>query len=249
MRTRLSWRGVPAVLLLVAFAVGGTAHEVFATSAVSESPNYQMTESTFGSSSADEACSGEYCAKATIGDMAVGQGASANTAANFGTLTPDEPTLEVIVESGESNLGTLETNKTATKTMGIKVRSYLSNGYQLQIVGEPPKYGGHTLNAPAVPTASQPGTEQFGINLAANSTPNIGASPVQVPSAQISFGEAEPSYRTPNLFKFNSGDVVASSTKESGRTDYTVSMIINVSNKTPAGHFSGDFSAVVIPIF
>lgn len=237
------------MLLLVAFAMGGTAHEVLATAAVSESPNYQMTESTFGSSAADEACSGEYCAKATIGDMAVGQSASTNSAANFGTLTPDEPTLEVIVEPGESNLGILETNKTATKTMGIKVRSYLSNGYQLQIVGDPPRYGNHTLNTSAVPTASQPGTEQFGINLAANSTPNIGASPVQVPSAQLSFGEAESAYRTPNLFKFNSGDVVASSTRESGRTDYTVSMIINVSNSTPAGRFSGDFSAVVIPIF
>jgi hypothetical protein len=234
------------MLLAAAIAFGGmpAVHAVTSTS-----PNYQMTESQFGSSSADESCSGEYCARASIGDPAIGESKSPNATANFGPVTPDEPLLEVIVEPGESHLGFLETNKTATKTMGIKVRSYMSNGYMLQIVGTPPKYKDHTLATSATPVASQQGKEQFGINLVANTTPTIGASPAQVPSNELSFGEVEPAYRTPNLFKYNSGDVVARSTKESGRTDYTVSMIINVSNSTPAGRYNGDFSAVVIPVY
>lgn len=246
MQRQALWDRVFVALLVAAIAIGAAPAVQAVTST---SPNYQMTESQFGSSTADESCSDNLCARATIGDPAAGVSKAPASTASFGTVTPDEPTLEVIVEAGESHLGYLETSKTATASSSIKVRSYLSNGYMLQIIGTPPKIANHTLSSPATPTASTPGKEQFGINLVANTTPNIGASPVQVPSDQTSFGTVEPAYRTPNLFKFNSGDVVARSDKESGRTDYTISMIINVSNSTPAGHYSSDFSAVVIPVY
>lgn len=246
MQRQTLWDRVLLVLLVGVVAVGGAPAVQAVTST---SPNYQMTESQFGSSTAEESCAGDICARATIGDPAAGVSKAPTSTASFGTVTPDEPTLQVIVAAGESHLGYLETNQTATTTSTVKVRSYLSNGYMLQIIGSPPKIGNYTMKSPAVPTASTPGKEQFGINLAANTTPNIGASPVQVPSDQTSFGTVEPAYRTPNLFKFNSGDVVARSDKESGQTDYTISMIINVSNSTPAGHYSSDFSAVVIPVF
>jgi hypothetical protein len=71
----------------------------------------------------------------------------------------------------------------------------------------------------------------------------------QVPSDSLSFGEVAPDYQTANLFKYVNGDMIASSAVETGRTDYTVSMIVNISNKTPAGHYSGDYSAIVIPRF
>ena len=244
MRKRRLWHYSALILLVVSlFGVGtGTA---FAQT--SNSSNYQVSETQFGGGSSLESCSGQYCARASIGNIAGGTSKSAESTAAFGSVTPDEPLLEVIVEPGESNLGVLTTEKTASKTTKIKIRSYLSDGYMLQIVGNPPKYGNHTLNTLSTPSASKPGTEQFGINLAKNTTPDVGAAPLQVPSAQMSFGAATDDYKTPNLFKYNSGDVVARSATESGQTDYTVSMIINVSESTPAGHFSSDFSAVVIP--
>jgi hypothetical protein len=70
-----------------------------------------------------------------------------------------------------------------------------------------------------------------------------------VPADTVTFGVVDEDYNTPNSFKFTSGDVVARSQAETGRTDYTISMIVNISNSTPAGHYSGDFSAVVIPDF
>lgn len=231
---------VVAALLLCA------APDVYATVS-SESQNYHMTEMQFGSSTNTESCSDQYCAQASIGDLATGESQSENTAATFGSNTPREPLIEVIVDPGVTDLGILETTKTATKTMIVRVKSYMSDGYMLQITGTPPTYDGHTLDTPAVPTSSTPGVEQFAINVAANTTPNVGATPVQVPSDDMSFGEVEADYATPNKFMYNSGDVVARSVTESGRTDYTISMIINVSSKTPAGHFVGDFSAVVIP--
>lgn len=237
---------VTPVLLTGLIISGGTGTAAYA---VSSSNNYQVTETEFGSGSTQQNCSGQYCAQASIGDMSAGRSASPGGSATFGSITSSDPLLEVIIDPGQSNLGILTTEATATKTMTVRVRSYLSGGYVLQIIGDPPKFANHTLRTPTTPTASSPGTEQFAINAAANSTPNIGANPVQVPSDQTSFGVVEDAYHLPNLFKYVSGDVVARSLTESGRTDYTISMIVNVSNSTPAGHFAADFAAVVVPVY
>ncbi len=228
--------------------VGGST-ATFAVSSTSNSENYEMTEMQFGAGSSLESCSESYCARASIGDIAGGISKAGESSAAFGPITPEEPLLEVIVDPGDSNLGVLTTEKTATKTTTVRIRSYLSEGYTLQLTGTPPKYKDHTLATPTTPTESRPGTEQFGINVAANTSPQVGTNPVQVPSDQISFGQAMPDYMTPNFFKYVSGDVIARSQTESGRTDYTISMIVNVSNKTPAGNFNGEFSAVVIPVY
>lgn len=232
--------------LLAVVIVGIQANTVAAET--SKSDNYQTTDTQFGPISGTQNCSTAYCAQASIGDMSAGGSKSVTgSSAKFGSVTDANPLLEVIVDPGTSELGTLTTERTATKTMTVRIRSYLSDGYMLQIIGDPPKYGGHKLATPSTPVASAPGTEQFAINAVANTTPNVGAGPVQVPSSEFSFGVVNDGYKTPNLFKYTSGDVVAHSTTESGQTDYTISMIINISNATPAGHFSGDFSAVVIP--
>ena len=217
--------------------------------ALSSSNSYQVTETEFGAGSSAQTCSGQYCSQTSIGDMTAGNANSATYATKFGTITNSEPLLEVIVEPGNSDLGVLTTEQTATKTTIVRIRNYLSGGYTLQIVGDPPKVGGHTLKTPSTPTASAPGTEQFGINAVANTTPSVGTNPEQVPSGQISFGSVDDNFNTPNMFMYTSGNRVAYSNTESGRTDYTISMIVNISNLTPAGHYSGDYAAVVIPVY
>lgn len=246
MQKRRLWRYTKFLLLAVLLASGGfsTAHAV-----TSSSNNYQVTETQFGATSSEPTCSGQYCAQVSIGNMAGGSSASAHNSAVFGAITNSDPLLEVIITPGQSNLGVLTTEKTATTTTSVQVRNYLSGGYTLQITGTPPIYNGHTLATPSVPTASIHGTEQFGINAVANTTPSVGADPVQVPSNQTSFGVANSGYNTANLFQYTSGDVVAHSNTSSGQTSYTISMIMNISNATPAGHYSSDFSAVVVPSY
>lgn len=234
-------------MLIAAFVVGTSPNVVFATT--SSSNNYQVTETEFGATSSAQNCSGQYCARASIGDMSGEDGKSATYSAKFGSITDSNPLLEVIVDTGESDLGVLTTEKTATKTMIVRVRNYLSDGYTLQIVGNAPKFAGHTLKTPTTPTASAAGTEQFAINASANTTPNVGAGPVQVPSSQMSFGLVNANYSVPNMFKYTSGEVVAHSNSSSGQTDYTISMIVNISNATPAGHYAGDFAAIVVPVY
>ncbi|HMI09650.1 MAG TPA: hypothetical protein VK497_04640 [Candidatus Saccharimonadales bacterium] len=246
MRKKGLWQ-YSKLMLLTALIVSGSAGTAFAETSTSDS--YQITETQFGVGSTSQSCSSQYCAKTSIGDMTSGDSKSSGGSAKFGSVTDSEPLLEVIIDPGVSNLGVLTTESTATKTMTVRIRNYLSGGYTLQIMGDPPKYGGHTLHTPTTPTASSPGTEQFAINASANTTPNVGAGPVQVPSDQMSFGVVNDDYKLPNLFKYVSGSVVAHSPTESGRTDYTISMIVNISNSTPAGHFAGDFSAVVIPVY
>lgn len=215
----------------------------------SSSANYEVTEPQFGTGSELDICSGQYCAQATIGHLGP-DSESVPSSASFGAIPENsDPLLEVIVDPGESNLGTLSTTKTATKTMIVRVRSYMSDGYTLQVNGTPPRYDNHVLGTPLTPTASTPGTEQFAINVVANATPGVGANPVHVPADIFSFGEVMPDYAIPDLFKYQDGDMVASSEVESGRTDYTISMIVNISNATPAGHYSGDYSAIVVPRF
>jgi hypothetical protein len=233
------------MLLVGLVSVGGTT-AVFATT--SSSNNYQVVETEFGAGSSLESCSDEYCARTIMGSLAVGGSASGEQTAEFGPITEDQPAIDVIIEAGQdSDLGVLTTTSTATATMTVKVRNYLSNGYVMQIVGDSPTYSGHALATPLAPTASAQGTEQFAINAVANTTPSVGASPVQVPSGDFSFGTVEPGYGTPNEFQYTNGDVVGRSLSETGRTDYTISMIINVAGSTPAGRYSGNFTAVVIP--
>ena len=230
-----------AVMLVVASGAG-TANAI-----TSSSNNYQMTETQFGST--QKSCSGQYCAQASIGEVTDGV-SIADSTAQFEDITNNEPFLDMILEPGDSNLGVLTTQATATKTTSIKIRSYLiSGGYSLQIIGTPPKFDGHTLNTPTTPTASTPGTEMFGINVVANTSPNVGANPIQVPADQQVFGVAHDNYKTPNKFMYQSEDVIARGQTDSGRTDYTVSMVVNIANSTPAGKYTGDFTAMLIPAY
>lgn len=245
-------RGLQFVVLAVAvagiFAIAGACY-AFAESANSSSPNYQASQLQFGSGDANETCAGNYCASTSVGGVTVGESSSTSYNTKFGDITSSDPLLEVIVDNGQTDLGEFSSSATSHKTMSIKVRNYLSVGYIVQIIGTPPKISSHTIAPLSSPTASMVGKEQFGLNVVANTTPAIGHDPVQVPSGDFSFGKAATNYATANKFMYNSGDVVALSDQASGETDYTVSVIINVAGNTPAGHYTGDFSAVVIPSY
>lgn len=232
--------------VLVVAAIATVALTVDAYANTSTSPNYQITETQFGNSSTIDGCSEEFCsAQVSIGnDLAAGP-----STATFEDITVNEPFIEVIIEAGDSNLGVLSLQNTATKTMGVKVRSYLSEGYGLQIHGEPPRFGDHTLAAMTTPGIPRAGTEQFGLNVVANTTPAVGVNPVQVPDNGTVFGVAADGYNTPNFYKYVSGETVARSTTESGRTDYIISMIVNIGGNTPAGDYTTDFMAMVVPAF
>jgi len=235
--------GTALAVLCVFVAIGQARAET------SSSASYQIDQAQFGSGSQLNACSASYCSDQTAGDTVVGNASSAHYSAQFGSDTSDVPLLEVIASGGTQDLGVLDTDSTGAAAATVKVRSYLSNGYIMQITGSAPSQGSHALTTLATPTSSHAGAEQFGINLTANTTPAIGADPVQVPSGSFSFGAVTSDYGNPNLFKYVDGDIVAQSDASTGETDYTITMLLNVSNVTPGGRYTGSFSAVVVPLY
>lgn len=240
-------RAVLVAACVFAVALAGTV--TAAASEPSSSPNYMVTEAQFGAGASTNDCSENYCANTSLGDTAAGLMESSNFRAQAGGATTDEPLLEVAASGGFANLGTLDPTRTATLSMTVSVRNYLTGGYIVQITGDSPGYGSHQLSKLEEPTFSSAGVEQFGINLVANKSPEVGANPVQVPSSDISFGRVADNYASPDMFMYEDGDIVAYSETDSGRTDYTISMILNISNATPKGWYASVFSAVVVPVY
>jgi hypothetical protein len=248
-QTIRQYRFVMALALVLTLSVVGT---VSAESAQSTSTNYSVSEVQIGGDgSALKDCSTNYCAHEAVGDTVDGSGSSANYQARFGSDPTDLPLLQETVTGGTQSLGTLQVSSTGTATWGVKVRDYLSSGYSLLVTGTTPSSGAHHLNAlyTSCPCTSQVGFEQFGINLATNTTPAIGTAPVEFPTSAFSFGTSNSNYNQVNKFYYNNGDSVAGSAKQTGETDYTLSMIINISNVTPGGQYTGNFSAVVVPTY
>ena len=90
--------------------------------------------------------------------------------------------------------------------------------------------GANTIDAMAAKTTSSTGTEQFGINLKNNATPNTGADP--------SGGSGTPAadYNTADQFRFIVGTTtdLASASAPSDTTTFTVTYIVNVAGTTEA---------------
>jgi hypothetical protein len=235
-------RAFVAVALMLLVPAAGYA-------AQSSSTNYQVNEVFFGAGGALKDCSTNYCAKESVGETTVGNPSSPNYQAHAGFNTDRTPFLQFIVDGTNTDIGVLSTGATSTTTATFSVKNYLSHGYQVVTVSNPPKnnaYGMHNLTAP---TAANPGHEQFGMNLVKNQSCGglsgpLGNDPVQVPSSNFSYGKVASGYNLACSFKYVPGDTIAYSDSSSGETDFEISYIYNISNITPGGTY--DFNDVLV---
>ncbi|MEO8105499.1 MAG: hypothetical protein ABI602_04150 [Candidatus Saccharibacteria bacterium] len=209
-----------------------------ALAAQSASNNYQVNEVFFGSGGELNACSTSYCSKQSAGETAVGNTSSANYQAQAGFNTNREPYIEFTVSNTNVDLGTLTASSTKTATSSFSVKTYLAHGYDVVNASDAPTNGSYIMNALAVPTPSQTGVEQFGINLVANNNPiTFGANLTHTPDATFGYGQVGVDYGIPDQYKYAKGDVVAMSTQSTSYTNYTISYIFNVSHVTPGGSY------------
>jgi hypothetical protein len=227
------------------------------------STHYQINQIFFGSGGClSTVCSStNYEAQVAVGEVGVGNIKGNAYQAYSGFNTNDQPYLQFIVTSSSTSLGTLSTTSVGTATGTFSVRDYLSQGYIVELASPPPSDGSHTLTALSTPTASTPGSEQFGANLVLNTSPAIGALPVQNPSSVFSFGtvtagapgpngtSVTSGYSTQNDFQYHNGDVIAASNQSSGETDYTISYITNISGSTPAGTYTFNQVLIALPTY
>lgn len=216
------------------------------------SPSYQVEETQFGAGGELDASSPSYKAQSSLGSLGVDPTTGTLYKAYSGFLTPNEPFLEMTVTTSLVNLGTLDTATAKTGTANFSVRAYTNSGYTVTTVSSPPTAaGGFTLSPMTSQGASAAGTEQFGINLRANTSPaTFGADPSPQPDSSFADGQAATGYSTVNQYKYNTGDVIANSnTSGWGLTIFTISYIANINSITEAGSYSMDHDLVVIPVY
>ncbi|MBA3758561.1 hypothetical protein H0X10_02940 [Candidatus Saccharibacteria bacterium] len=229
-------KGLSLVLaMLLAYIPAG----VFAQS--SSSTNYRVDQTIFGTGGELDAVSGTYRARQTAGELTIGNTASLNYQAYAGFNTTDEPFIEFVVTAANIDLGYLNPSSVSTASGSFYVRAWQASGYVVRTESDPPanvSNPAQTIAPLGSPTASSPGTEQFGINLKDNSAPDVGAELQQVPDATFSFGQVESGYDTINQFKYNKGDVIARSVKSTSVTIYTMSYIFNISDTTESGQYT-----------
>ncbi len=210
------------------------------------SNNYRIDEDSVGGGGGINATSPNYQSQDNIGQLGVGDSASATKRTQSGAVTTNDPGLSFILNSSSVALGSLSTSLTRTDTTTFSVLNYTSYGYIVQTLGSPPNNGAYTLAGMPTTTTSSVGTEQFGINLVANTSPiTYGANPVQNPSTSFSYGAAASGYNSANNYRYVSGETIATATQSSGKTDYTMSYIANIGINTPAGSYSGKQTLVV----
>jgi hypothetical protein len=220
------------------------------------SPNYRVEEAFFGTGGELDANSANYKARQSAGDLAAGTTSSTNYDAFAGFVTPEEPFLALVVNAATIDLGLLNESTTATGNGTFSVRTYLSSAYSVKTMSQPPtNESGSVLNGMSAQASSAPGTEQFGINLVANTSPAaFGANAANVPDNTFADGEVAPGYDTANLFKYVVGDTIARSPKTAGnpavgQTDYTLSYIANIASITAAGQYTMGHDIVVVATY
>lgn len=126
-------------------------------------------------------------------------------------------------EGAYTDFGELSPTRTATGHTTMLVATNAEFGYTVRADGTTLTSGINTISPMASPDVSRQGTNQFGLNLRANSTPSSGVDP-----SGPGTGTPAASYNIPNLFKFVSGEVLASNTAPENYRMFTVDYIVNV---------------------
>lgn len=233
--------------------------------AQSSSNNYRVEESYFGVGGGVNSTSPNYQARQSLGSLGVGSASSNNYDAIVGFNTPSEPFLEMYVTGATVDFGVLEAETPAYGAAraeecncSFSVRSYMTSEYVVVTASQPPQSegGGHILNAKTTQgtPSTNSSTEEFGINLVDNTTPDIGADPANQPDNTFADGKAANGYSIPNQFKYSIGDIIARSPATAGnpgvgKTDYTISYMAKIGNITPAGNYVMQHDVIVVAVF
>lgn len=135
-------------------------------------------------------------------------------------------------------LGTLSSSAVVTGSHTFTVATNAASGMVITVAGTTLTSGGNTITACAANCTNTggagQGTEQFGINLKDNATPNVG---LEV-SGTAPIAAAAANYNTVDSFRFVTGDTIASSAAGINSSVFTVSYVTNIAGATEAGSYT-----------
>jgi hypothetical protein len=142
------------------------------------------------------------------------------------------------------NFGELSSNTARTGSTQMVVATNAMFGYSLSINGTTMLSGTNVITALVSNDVSRPGTNQFGVNLRNNSSPDVGANPSGSGSASVAAN-----YNIPNRFRFISGEQVASSSTSDEYRKYTVSYLVNVAKDQAPGVYVSTITYICTATF
>jgi len=142
------------------------------------------------------------------------------------------------------SLGELSESNANSSTSQFASATNDESGHNIFINGQTMTSGNNIIPALSSVSASSAGNSQFGVNLRANSSPSVGANPSGVGSTTAS-GD----YNITNQYKFNNGDVIASSNLPTDFKVFTVSYVVNISKDQPAGNYAATLLYTAVASF
>lgn len=141
------------------------------------------------------------------------------------------------------DLGTFGADHTNDANTELVAASNAQNGYSIYVSGTTLTSGNNVLPAMTGGT-SQIGTSQFGLNLAANTTPQVGQT-AQGPG----LGAPTANYSQTNHYRFTSNDVIATAATADDYRKYTVSYVVNVSHAQAPGVYANTLTYICLANF
>ncbi len=142
------------------------------------------------------------------------------------------------------NFGTLSASATNTGVSQLGVGTNAKYGYAITVNGATLSSGTASIDALAAQTASASGTEQFGLNLRDNATPDFGTNP-------DGSGTANPNanYNTADQYRFVSGDTVASKSGTDQFRRFHVGYLVNINTASEAGAYTSTLTYIATATF
>lgn len=116
-------------------------------------------------------------------------------------------------------------------------------GFSTSLTGVTMTSGTNVIPALSSPTPSISGVSQFGMNLRANSSPNVGNEP-----SGIGTSVASVDYNTPNQFVFKN-QVISSSPLSTDFNLFTVSYVVNIAESQPPGIYNTTLTYIATAAF
>lgn len=203
-----------------------------------ESTNYIIWADVFSIGGSEIGTSTNYIIQDTLGEALIWSATTTSAGyglkAGFREMYADQY-ITLAASATSIDLGTLSNLEAKTASHTLTVDTNATKGFTITVSGNTLTSGANTITAiGAITSASAPGTEQFGINLVANTSPSVGADP----SGTSPIGSVADQYNLANYFAFNSGDTIATSTTDINETTYTVSYLANININTELGSYS-----------
>lgn len=142
------------------------------------------------------------------------------------------------------DFGNLSAASIAAGTSQFVSASNAGYGYNIAVYGITMTSGTNSIPALSAQTFAAPGNSQFGLNARANTLPSVGNDPVGPGIAAV-----DPNYNTPDLYRFNDGDLVVASTGSSDYRKFTVTYVTNINSSQPVGRYSTTLTYICLANF